>query len=630
MTAAHAGAGAWGREAALRFAWAALVVSCFLLARPYLGIVHDAIQYAAQALARGDPEVYRNDIYFRWGSQDRYTLFSPLFAWLAAPLGLGPAHLALVVAGLALFLAASFALVRALVPEGLRGFAMLLIATSAGNYGPERIFRMGEAFVSPRPLAEAGTLAALVLLASGRRAWALGVLGACALLHPLVGLAGLLFWGCHAALSGVSRPLLVALALAPVAAALAGLGPAAQLFQTFDAEWFAKVYEMNRHLFLTHWGISAWASLAVDLAVLHLAGRLAGEPARRFFQAAQLAALVALGATLAGADLLHNVLVTNLQPWRVLWIVHWLALAGLPIVAARMWSEGEAGRLVVGLLLFAFVTRGLPTSLGAALLAAALFAARAQLRPDARLVRAVLCALAAGALASWVAAEWRLLTSPFMPVDSAEVPPLRALSRALPLFVLGAAFVRFGLARAPGRVATIAAAALLVAALALWDQRPPFARYVDSAEPGAHPFSRIVAPGQQVWWHGESLAAGRSLIMPWIVMKRASYQSAFQHVGQHFSRDVTMELARRDEKTLPFAFQASLCADVVSIINPGESCQPEFDAAQELCREAPELDYLVLETDYPGKWIARWSPPAEVNGRVPRYHLYACNRLVAR
>ena len=65
------------------------------------------------------------------------------------------------------------------------------------------------------------------------------------------------------------------------------------------------------------------------------------------------------------------------------------------------------------------------------------------------------------------------------------------------------------------------------------------------------------------------------------------------------------------------------------MLKPGQPA-PDFEALQELCQEAPELRYLALETDYPGKWIASWSPPAEIGGRLPRYHLYACKTILAR
>ena len=112
-------------------------------------------------------------------------------------------------------------------------------------------------------------------------------------------------------------------------------------------------------------------------------------------------------------------------------------------------------------------------------------------------------------------------------------------------------------------------------------------------------------------------------------MKRASFQSAFQHVGQHFDREVTLELERRDQLTLPFQVQAAIC-HILGLVDPREHCKPDFEALQELCQEAPELHYLALETDYPGKWLAAWSPPAEIAGKVPRFHLYACKGILAR
>ena len=615
---------------AQRFAWSALVLSCFILARPYLGINNDAIQYTAQALARLNPEIYRNDIYFRWGSQDQYTVFSPLFAFMVGHLGIGAAHLAVVIASLVAFLAASFALVRTLLPEGLRAFAMVLIALSAGHYGPLRMFRMAEAFVSPRPIAEAGTLLALLLLYRGRRFAALALLGACGLLHPLVGIAGMLYWWIYMALDGGDRRVLLALVLLPCVAALAGMQPFAQLFTFFDAEWFERIYQWHRQLFISQWNAQDWSRVAFDLAALCMAVRLCSGKLRTVFQAAVLTALVAVGLTFLAGDVLHDTLMTNVQPWRALWLVHWFALGAASLVASRLWPEGDAGRLVAGLLLFAFATRGLQTSLGASLLAVAVFAGRANLVVAPRMVNVLVAGLCVGALASWISADHALFASPLFPVGLAEVPMLRVLSRPFPILVAAAAFYWFTLRRDAIRTAVLASAALLVFAICAWDQRPAFARYVDSSTPGQHPFSRIVAPGEQIWWYGESLDGGGSVLMSWILMERASFQSYFQHVGQHFNRETTMELHRRDELVLPFTFQDSLCS-LMQSMNPGEAkCQADFEAVQQLCRDAPELDYLSVETDYPGKWIASWRPPVPMGGRSPRFYLYACKSLVAR
>jgi hypothetical protein len=310
-------------------------------------------------------------------------------------------------------------------------------------------------------------------------------------------------------------------------------------------------------------------------------------------------------------------------------LVHWLALAATTLAVSRLWPEGNSGRLVVGLMLFAFATRGLQTSLGASLLAAAIFSGRANIVLASKMVDMLLAGLCVGALASWVSADHALFANPFFPTGTAEVPILAVLSRPFPILVVAAGFYWFMLRRDTSRAAVLVGGALLAWALFAWDQRSAFARYVESSTPGQHPFSRIVAPGEQVWWFGEGLDSGRALMMSWLLMERASYQSYFQHVGQHFNRQTTMEMRRRDELVLPFTFQTSLCG-VNALMNPNEKCQPEFDSLQDLCRDAKGLDYLILEADYPGKWLASWSPPVEIGGRVPRFHLYACKSIVAR
>jgi len=45
------------------------------LVLPYFGLDHDARLYAVQALERVQPGLYADDLYLRFGSQDRYTAF---------------------------------------------------------------------------------------------------------------------------------------------------------------------------------------------------------------------------------------------------------------------------------------------------------------------------------------------------------------------------------------------------------------------------------------------------------------------------------------------------------------------------------------------------------------------------
>src|SRR5438270_7254260 len=75
---------------------------CLLLAvnagaRPYAGITHDARLYSIQVLNQLDPSAYSDDLFFRYGSQDQFSIFSRCAAPLVALLGLEPAFFLLYV-----------------------------------------------------------------------------------------------------------------------------------------------------------------------------------------------------------------------------------------------------------------------------------------------------------------------------------------------------------------------------------------------------------------------------------------------------------------------------------------------------------------------------------------------------
>jgi hypothetical protein len=611
------------RDAVLRgFTWFAVIVGCFILMHPYAGIVHDNVLYLAQALLRLNPDIYGGDPFFQWGSQDRYTLFSPIFAWLIVHLGLSAANVALLLLAQVLFLIASFALVRILFPPGLRGFAMLFVVCSVGLYGGFFLFRMAEPFVTPRGVVEAATLFAIALLVSGHRVWAFVLLAIGALLHPLVAFTGLAYWGLYHLLDDKRWWWVLGLGIIPAAAGLAGIAPFTQLFQSFDKQWLAILVENNGNVFLTQWRHYDWAMVAFDVAVLFIGTQFAAGVTRRAFNAALATAAMALGTTFIAADLLHNVLLTSVQPARALWIVHWMAAAALPFVASKLWNEGPLGRLAAGLLVFGFVTRGLPTSFAASVLALALFHFRGRIVISPWIVTLALIALAAGAFANWVAITSRVhLYAFFDSVSPIADFVIRSISKPLPLLVLASAIAWFGLARGKRMpLAALAAAAALTLTAMLWDQRTAFNAYVESAELGTHPFSRIVAPHQQVLWHGNATA-------PWIMMQRRSFFSDAQSSGQVFNREMALELTRRKKTLSALTFQVQFCELMNNLNGNNDSCEPNLQTVRDICQEARNLDFIVLETSIDHKWVASWTWPVPVGGRRPYYYLYECKSL---
>ena len=58
------------------------------VALPYRGILHDSQLYAVQVMNRVENGAYADDLFFRYGSQDKFSVFSLAAAPLARVLGL--------------------------------------------------------------------------------------------------------------------------------------------------------------------------------------------------------------------------------------------------------------------------------------------------------------------------------------------------------------------------------------------------------------------------------------------------------------------------------------------------------------------------------------------------------------
>jgi hypothetical protein len=88
------------------------LAAVWLFAHRYFGIQHDGLFYAVQALAHNSPEAFERDIFFAFGSQDDYSLFSRIYARLIAWLDLSGAGLAGLVAAQLAWAAAAAAIAR--------------------------------------------------------------------------------------------------------------------------------------------------------------------------------------------------------------------------------------------------------------------------------------------------------------------------------------------------------------------------------------------------------------------------------------------------------------------------------------------------------------------------------------
>ena len=344
-----------------------LAAIALLLLHPYQGLQHDARMYTLQALSHLRPALYGNDIFLSMGSQDDYTLFPYLYAWLISILGIEPAAAFMTLSLVAVFFVSYLALSRILLSPAQSWYAFLLLVLLPARYGPGEIFNYIEPFVTPRQLAQALSLFSLLLWIRGTRVTA-ALFSLCAMaIHPIMGLAApalvvVFEW----ALPNWRKPWLPALA----ASALAVLALSAALpiaGWKFDEEWYEIVIRRN-YLLLANWELDDWGRVATVLSTLAIAMSLPSTIQRRIAAAALVTCGGLLLLAFVGGDLFRIVLVVQAQVWRALWLATVLAIALLPPIFVQHWHRSPWARSTLVFLGAAWVSND-STALGLAALA---------------------------------------------------------------------------------------------------------------------------------------------------------------------------------------------------------------------------------------------------------------------
>lgn len=324
---------------------ALFAVLALLLFRPYLGITHDARLYVGYALASLDPTGIGTDIMFQHDGQSRYSLFPVPFLWLVGWLGPGQAALLATYAGLMLWAIALVAWLEVLLKDTTashaKGWVVLVVVALPAFYGGSSVFQFAEQFVSPRVFAEAGIVGALACAMARRWVGAVVLSGVALAVHPIMAAPGvaLVAW------SALERPrsqqvataaLLVLLVL--VAAGTWWEWAPARLFARFDPEWRAALDRKQALVFISHWKPEGWARMVLHVCTLMLGRQYVPASVKRLFDGALLIGAVGVVTAYVVGDRLGNVLVTQGQPWRGLWLVALLAV----VAFGTMWVQVAA------------------------------------------------------------------------------------------------------------------------------------------------------------------------------------------------------------------------------------------------------------------------------------------------
>lgn len=525
------------------FASVLLVAAVYLIARPYLGVAHDAQLYVAQALNRQSPGLLGNDLFFRYGSQDRFTVFSAIFGPLVAWRGVDQAAIASAALGAGFALASAWFALRALT-DGTRAMvAAVILAAYPGWYGGLRLFSLFEPFAAPRVWACGLILLGMAAAVRGR-AWASVLAMAAAMaVHPLMALPGIA-WIAFA--TWPRRYVLMSLSvagIATIAAWAASLPPFDRIMLAFDPAWLELVQSRSRHLFAGNWDNRDLEAAGCSILVSILVAMRVRGMARRVFATAAGIGAVGLVVTMVGSDWIGSIVATQLQPWRALWISTLAAGAGLGLLVARgVAAEREDWIAIAGGISGSLlgVTGGF---VAAAASIALLTGYRLSARPEVRRLLLIAAALTLAEAVVWYALGRRsawLAQDVFAPHEVLVPFYLRdpALLALLGIVVIAtwnrwqARNLRIGL--------TIAAVIATVIGAIDWVKVYHGETVGHRPLPEAAAILARIPQGASVFWKGDAL-------IPWLGLGRPSYLSYSQTAGIVFSRDTALEAWRRIE-----------------------------------------------------------------------------------
>lgn len=619
------------------FHWSVCLVATllFLWAHPYSGIRHDGMLYVAQALKHIEPAIFDGDLFFKYGSQDSFSIFGRVYAFAAVTLGFATASMAGVLAGQILFIVAIATLIWRTVPENSRALAGFILAIAAGAYGSSSIFHFAEPFLTARTYAEVLVIFALVLLASRQLATASVVCTIAVLLHPLMALPGvLLCWSL--AIQRSRRWLwLIALAVPALFLSYAGVAPFDRILLVYDADW-RELVDRHNFVFITSWPLASWLALLADLVLLGaLALRQTDEYFSTLLKAFFVVAIASLGVAVTGSDVLSSVLITSLQLWRVQWLVHLVALVFLAPELVRALRGSRLEKLAVALLSYAVLFQDLPTGSLAMLMGVALLSFGPQRKWEVTrfsLYFSIACLILAMGYNWWKQATFTIRMGEYL----IGATSTNAMGKALvflqqpPIGPLILSILAIGLIWY-ARHARAIVGAILVALVALtaanWDRRPEITKAVENTPvQGPHIFSDLVPPSAEVYWQGDALA-------PWLLMQRRSYASGVQAAGIVFNRGTAIELDRRRDVTAAFDVQREICGLLNALRDDKNSCEPDVSGLELTCEADSLLGYIVTPTKLEGWALASWKPTdsgIRDKNNLKTYYLYSCSQLIAK
>ena len=625
----------------------AILLALNAIARPYSNCTHDARLYSLQVLNQVEQGAFADDVFLRYGSQDKFSIFSAAVAPLAATFGVRTAFFGLYLVFNTIFLWGLFRFVRALFPDPLIATAALIFLVSGDlYYGGHGIFTVHEQFFTPRLVATGLVLHALADVVNHRFVGAFVLLAMALVVHPLMALGGVLIWAgflahlwlptrwFHACLIGGALLGLTLLAIVPLGT---------KLFGYMDDDWHEVIRRAVLYNYPDAWSRLDWTNqlLAFAVAIAGVVWLFRDDVDRqRFLYVATIVGIIGLSAT-ALASWSPYALLFQGQPYRVVWILKVLQVPLAFMVLSRCCqSEYLIARLVaLGLAAFFLIVHYNFNEMVifAAVFPVAVFCWRLKddpVRPD-WLWLACLTTLFVGAL-GWVVYRWMFVMTNLETVltyfDKVEL--IRILLQMISASIWLAA-VFFAVRWLHDNASALRACwVCLVLGLAV----PGFFFAIGESSAGRSEFTRygddIAFVRQAIDKQGCRHAGPPSIYCAlghaeyvWLDLHGTSYYDIVQTAGVMFQRETAVELKHRIHLVRNFEMarlrqeQLFITPECVPLIEKFHETKfddpgPNAEDLIRLCQE-PGLDFVVVQQEFPGLYTAG-------NGRI---FVYECDKV---
>lgn len=612
---------------AVAIALTLMLVVLWALMHHYQGFARDGELYAVQASARLNPAM-RADVYLANSSQDRYSIFSLVYASLISALGLQSAELLLFVLCTVGFLTAAWALTRELSSSDAAWLAIAMLISTTGFYGAYAIFHYSESYLTARSVAEAMVVAALAAHFHGWRRLGLSIAVAALVIHPLMALPGLLLLICLwlpipkaaiATAAGIVSTLLIAL--------IAVYAPARSL-TVMDPSWLEVVLERSHFLFLKYWALSDWeVQLRPFLCLTLSALVIDDERVRRLCAAAMLVGAAGLAVALIAGTIGPVAILLQGQAWRWFWVTGFVSVLLLAPTALRMWRDDQCGPLCITLLVAGWTFEPVD---GTLLIALALGLWLLRPRIDDRTGKYLSWAgfsLIAIIVVWAFATSWPLFTT--VPVGKSQegllIDRLRGVLglkiSAVFFFAIFWCWIRSsGSPRIAAVVCVLLAASLVLILPGAFGQLGTVGTRAEIAEFAQ--WRNAIPPASNVL----VVPAKNSASFVWFTLGKPSYLSVDQSAGVVFSRATALEIRRRSEVLTPvmepdFMILSQMAQEARGIKLENQTRPLTSQSLVEICGD-PLLGFVIAKEELGFDSIRHTH-----SGTWRNWNLYDCRRV---